>query len=268
MVPILPGDTNGGTSLTRPGTVPDRSDTVLVTSMTYNATGESNSQTNPGGIKTCLEYDAAGRQVKQILNCIDGSSSSSSSSSSSGPPASDDTNVTVETAYNADGNVKSITAVNSVTGNQVTTYVFGTTLSDSDIASSLLKRAEIYPDSDDVTDPLGNGADGIYDRIEFKYNEFGQMTKDYQAHGGVVNTGTTSNVQYWLCRRLGQHDPAHNDDLSQWARPDVRLRGGERQGRCVEPGRQSHRRRRELDTLGRLLIPGPIVVCRGGLHRA
>ncbi len=55
-------------------------------------------------------------------------SSSSSSSSSSGPFESDDTNVTVLTAYNADGNVSSITAVNSVTGDQTTQYVYGTTL--------------------------------------------------------------------------------------------------------------------------------------------
>ena len=44
------------------------------------------------------------------------SSSSSSSSSSSGPFESDDTNVTILTAYNPDGNVSSITAVNGVTG--------------------------------------------------------------------------------------------------------------------------------------------------------
>jgi YD repeat-containing protein len=167
--------TNGGSSLTRPSTVPNRSDTVLVTSMTHNSAGAVDSQTNPGGVKTCLEYDAAGRQVNQILNCI--GNSSSSSSSSSGPPDPDDTNVTIETAYNADGNIRSITAKNSVAGDQTTQYVYGTTLTDSGIASSLLKRAEIYPDSDDVADPLGNGSDGVYDRIEFKYNRKGEVTE-------------------------------------------------------------------------------------------
>jgi hypothetical protein len=52
-----------------------------------------------------------------------------------------------------------LTAVNSTTGNQVTKYVYGTTLTDSAIATSTLKRAEIYPDSDDVSSPLGDGTD-------------------------------------------------------------------------------------------------------------
>jgi len=267
--------TDGGSTPTRPDTIPECSDTVLVTSLTYNSAGQLSTQTNPGKIKTCFEYDAARRQVKQVLNCVDTSSSSSSSSSSGGLEP-DDTNVTVLTAYNADGNVSSITAKNSFTGDQTTQYVYGTTRSDSGIASSLLKRVEIYPDSDDTADPLGNGPDDVYDRIEFKYNrqsevteikdqnetvhafdydnlgrqthdrvtalgtgvdgavrristsyevrgmrekitswngetvgsgsvvndvqfsynDFGQITADYQAHGGTVNTSTTPKVQY------------------------------------------------------------------------
>ena len=49
----------------------------------------------------------------------------SSSSSSSGD--SDDANLTVETAYNADGLVSQVTALNPVTGDQTTKYVYGTT---------------------------------------------------------------------------------------------------------------------------------------------
>ncbi|MCI0534887.1 MAG: hypothetical protein L0Z50_06645 [Verrucomicrobiales bacterium] len=55
------------------------------------------------------------------------------------------------------------------TGHQLTKYVYGTTTSDSDVASFDLLRAVIYPDSDDVDSPLGNGADGVYDRVEYKY---------------------------------------------------------------------------------------------------
>ena len=256
--------TNGGSSLSRPNTIPARSDDVLVTSLEYNDAGQVATQTNPGGIKTCLEYDARSRQVKQIMNCIE-SSSSSSSSSSSDCPDSDDTNVTVETAYNADGNVASITAKNSTTGDQTTQYIYGTTLADSEIASSLLKRKEIYPDSVDDSDAiffkynrqgevtkitdqngtvhqfdydalgrqtqdrattLGTGVDGgvrristtfevrgmrqkissynsetvgsgsIVNEVQFAYNDFGQITKDYQAHGGAVNTSTSPKVQY------------------------------------------------------------------------
>jgi len=49
-------------------------------------------------------------------------------------------------------------------------FVDGATLTDSSIARSDLLRAEIYPDSDDVASPLGDGADATYDRLEYKYN--------------------------------------------------------------------------------------------------
>src|SRR6185436_15326540 len=80
--------------------------------------------------------------------------SSSSSSSGSDCEPSADVNVTVLTSYNSDGNVASLTALNSSTGDQVTQYVYGTTLDDSDIATSTLKRKEIYPDSVDEDDVI------------------------------------------------------------------------------------------------------------------
>ena len=172
--------------------------------------------------------------------------------------------MTVTTAYNSDGYVASITAFNSVTGNQTTQYVYGTTLSDSSLASSLLKRKEIYPDSvdsDDVIsfkynrqgevvevqdqngtvhnfdfDLLGRktqdrvttlgtsvdatirriassyevrgmhekitswsgeivGSGSVVNEVQFAYNDFAQITADYQSHSGTVNTSTTPKVQ-------------------------------------------------------------------------
>ena len=165
--------TNGGTELTRPGTIPERSDTVLVTTLAYNSAGQVSTQTNPAGIKTCFEYDAARRRTGLTLNCT-GAGSSSSSSSSGGCEPSDDVNVTVLTGFNADGNVASITAKNHVTADQVTQYVYGTTLDDADIASSLLKRAEVYPDSVDDDD-----------RIVFSYNRQREATKTTDQNGTV-----------------------------------------------------------------------------------
>ncbi|MEI8381047.1 MAG: RHS repeat-associated core domain-containing protein [Planctomycetota bacterium] len=150
--------TNGGTALSRPATIPASSDTTLVTLLAYDSTGQVATQTNPAGIVSRFEYDDAGHRTAVILNAS-GSSSSSSSSASGACEPSDDVNVTVLTGYNADGNVATITAKNHVTSDQVTQYVYGTTLTDSDIASSLLKRAEIYPDSVDDDD-----------RILFSYN--------------------------------------------------------------------------------------------------
>ncbi len=153
--------THGGTALSRSSTIPTRSDTVLVTSTDYDTAGNRSAVTDAAGMTTCFGYDDAGREVQRVMNC---ESSSGSSSSEGACDPSDDIDVTVQTAYNADGNVASITAVNPVTGNQTTEYVYGTTLSDSDVASSLLKRAEVYPDSVDGSD-----------RITFAYNRQGQV---------------------------------------------------------------------------------------------
>jgi RHS repeat-associated protein len=176
--------TNGGTALVRPATIPPRSDTCLVTSTAYDNAGQVQTTTDPAGMTTCFSYDAAGREVQRILNCqtlsssssaSSGSSASSSSSGVTGPcPASDDTNVTVLTAYNPDGNVSSVTAVNAATGNQVTQYTYGTTLFSSGIASSLLKVAEVYPDS------VGGS-----DQVSFTYNRQGEVTRVTDQNGTV-----------------------------------------------------------------------------------
>jgi RHS repeat-associated protein len=176
--------TNGGTALVRPATIPARSETCLVTSTAYDNAGQVQTTTDPAGMTTCFSYDAAGREIQRILNCqtlsssssaSSGSSASSSSSGVTGPcPASDDTNVTVLTAYNPDGNVSSVTAVNAATGNQVTQYTYGTTLASSGIASSLLKVAEVYPDS------VGGS-----DQVSFTYNRQDEVTTVTDQNGTV-----------------------------------------------------------------------------------
>ncbi len=148
--------TNGGSSLSRSATIPTRSDTILVTSTDFDSAGNRESMTDPSALQTDYEYDDVGRETKRVMN-------PSGSSSGSG---SVDTNITVHTAYNADGNVSSLTADNASTGNQVTEYVYGTTLSDSEVASSLLKRKEIYPDSTSSSDV-----------ILFEYNRQSDTTK-------------------------------------------------------------------------------------------
>src|SRR5207244_7264213 len=55
-----------------------------------------------------------------------------------------------------------------------TQYVYGTTLSDSGVASTLLKRAEVPPD------PAAPG-----DRTTFKYNRQGEVTEVTDRNGTV-----------------------------------------------------------------------------------
>jgi YD repeat-containing protein len=170
--------TNGGDDLERSDTVPARSDTILVTSTVYDAAGMVESVTDPAGMVVRTEYDDAGRRVRVIENYQEASSSSSSSSGSSGSeegcPASNDVNRTTEFAYTPDGALATLTAVNSETGDQVTTYTYGTTLSDSAVATSTLLRKVAYPDS------TGDG-----DTVKYACNRLGQQTTVTDQRGCV-----------------------------------------------------------------------------------
>jgi len=167
--------TYGGNNLTRPSTVADRSDTVLVGSIEYNDAGEAYKSIDPAGREDRREFDDAGRVTKSIQNYQDGVVDEDYA----------DEDVTVETTYNADGKVATLTAKNPTTGDQVTRYVYGTTLTDSAVARADLLRAEIYPDSDDTADPLGDGDDEVYDRVEFAYNRQGQPVAKKDQNGTV-----------------------------------------------------------------------------------
>ncbi|NUQ66465.1 MAG: hypothetical protein HUU20_28725, partial [Pirellulales bacterium] len=167
--------TNGGTALTRPSTVPARSDDVLVTSTEYDSTGQAYKTIDPAGREDRQFFDALGRTIKTVRNYVDGTVDADHQ----------DEDVTVEMTYNADGNLATLTAKNPTTGDQSTRYVYGTTLSDSGVARSDLLRAEIYPDSDDPADPLGDGQDEIYDRVEYRYNRQGERTEKKDQNGTV-----------------------------------------------------------------------------------
>ncbi|HQG48456.1 MAG TPA: hypothetical protein PK373_05155, partial [Sedimentisphaerales bacterium] len=167
--------TNGGSSLTRSDTVPTRSDDVLVSSTEYDSTGQAYKTTDPAGKEDRQEFDDAGRVLKTIQNYQDGVVNGDYP----------DEDVTVEMTYNADGQILTLTAKNPTTGDQITRYVYGTTLDDSAVARADLLRAEIYPDSDDTTDPLGNGSDGVYDRVEYSYNRQSERIEKTDQNGTV-----------------------------------------------------------------------------------
>jgi RHS repeat-associated protein len=158
--------TNGGGTFSRPDTIPARSDTVLVSSTSFDAAGNVAETVDPSGMVTRMEYDDAGRKTAVIENVQDGSSSSSSSSSGGdGCDPSDGENRTTRFTYTPDGQQATLTAVNPRTGDQTTTWSYGTTLDDSGIASSQLLRSVAYPDST-----------GGSDVVSYSYNRQGERT--------------------------------------------------------------------------------------------
>jgi RHS repeat-associated protein len=106
--------TNGGTAWTRPGTVPTRSDTALVTSQAYNAAGWVESTTDPRGIVSKTYYDNLGRTTKTIANYVDGL-------------VGDDNDITTEYTYNAVGQT-SLTSRRPDGSGQTTQWVYGVSL--------------------------------------------------------------------------------------------------------------------------------------------
>ena len=126
--------------------VPARSADELRTTYTYNTDGTLKEITDPKALVTRTEYDALGRRTRTIANYDDGSPSSLTA---------DDDQVVIY-GY-TDGLQTSITA-DLYSGDQTTTYTFGTTKGssgpDSKIATGHLLRKVQYPDSADATNDI------------------------------------------------------------------------------------------------------------------
>jgi len=153
--------TNAAASFIRPATIPASSATVLVSGTAYNSRGEAYQQTDPAGTVNQSVFDDAGRKTQLTENVVPGGTN---------PDQNRQTNYT----YNADGRMASLTAINSVTGNQVTTWIYGTTLSDSDIASNDLLSVKQLPDNA-----------GGSDEVTYEYNRQGQVKEIDDQNGSV-----------------------------------------------------------------------------------
>ncbi len=163
---------NGGSAVTRPQIIPASTDIVLVSRTTYDDAGQVERTTDPQGTVAGRSYDDLGRVVETIENLVDSPPSVS--------PA--DVNRTTLYAYALDGGLAMLTLKNSVTGDQVTRWIYGTTLVESGVASSSLLRAKIFPDSPEATDPLSPPTG---DRVEFAYNAQGQVLATTDQNGTV-----------------------------------------------------------------------------------
>ncbi len=174
--------TNGGSVPTRREVAPQRSDTILVSTNRYKDSGDANAVVDPMGIETRWENDQAGRRIRLIEGIASPYVVHASACSAAPYPPHPTPRVT-EFGWHPSGQLNKLTLVNAETGNQVTRWLFGTTLADSAIASNGLVRTKIYPESDDRPAPAADGPDGVYSRLEYRYNRQGQQTAFKDADG-------------------------------------------------------------------------------------
>jgi YD repeat-containing protein len=180
--------TNDGTTWTRPSTVPTPSDTILVTTFSYDPAGNQTGSTDPMGTVTFQAFDNAGRRLMLVENFIPDA------------PVAPDVNKTTNFAYNLDGNMITLTAVNPTTGNQVTQWVYGVTAAQgSALESNALVYQKIYPDGTETPPPItyiynrqGQPL-GMVDQAgtthAYSYDKFGRQTSDaVTSFGSGVDT--------------------------------------------------------------------------------
>jgi RHS repeat-associated protein len=148
----------------RPNNIPTRSDTVLVTTTAYDDAGRVYQVTDPKAIVTQTTYDNASRKTQTIEDYGTGT-----------------LNRTTNYTYTLDNLIATLTAVNSVTGNQATTYAYSSTLKTSGVARHDLLTYITYPDTG---------------RVGYTYNSQGeQVTVTDQR-------GTVHTLYYDLLGRL------------------------------------------------------------------
>jgi RHS repeat-associated protein len=154
--------TNGGTAYTRPPTVPDRSDTVLVMDYDYDPAGWLETTTDPKGIVSKTFYDNLGRVTKTIENYVDGA-----------PSDADDK--TVEYTYDPSGGVKTLKVDLPGSGQQTTQWVYGVT--GAQYSNDILKEVD-YPDP-------STGAPSLTDKDQYTVNALGQVVTATDRNGNV-----------------------------------------------------------------------------------
>jgi RHS repeat-associated protein len=161
--------TNGGRPYSRPATAPARSDTALVTTFSYDASGRVQDVTDPNGITARTLYDDFGRTTATIANFTGGA-----------PGAQAD--VTTLFSFDSSGRLASRTAVQAAgTPSQTTGYVYGVSSdTGSTIASNDIMAETRYPD------PV-SGLPSATDRDIYTSNALGERTS-FTDRAGTTHT--------------------------------------------------------------------------------
>ncbi|CAG0985620.1 hypothetical protein PHYC_02006 [Phycisphaerales bacterium] len=160
-------------------TVPSRSDTVLVTTTTYNDNGTVLEVSDPNSLETRWAYDDSGRKVTEIRNYVNGTPSS----------ATGDDDVFTRFIYD-DGHMTQMWTDEDGDGvqdatDEITTYTYGVTkgasFPNSQIAHGSLLQKVTYP-ADHPSAPAR------VDYVTYAYNALGQQIWVNDQTGGEIKT--------------------------------------------------------------------------------
>lgn len=187
-------------AFSRPSTAPSSSNSILVSETSYHPAGEIEDSTDPAGLITRNTYDDAGRITKTVTN-----------------PGNTPTEQ-VDTTYAANGQIKTLKATNSTTGDQTTTYTYGVTSPDSKIASNDLLASVTYPDNGlEVYEYNRQGQhikftdqnDSVHD---YSFDDLGRQTEDkvtLASGSDVSNSVLRISMSYDNRQRL-EHITSHD----------------------------------------------------------
>lgn len=161
--------TNGGTSYSAGSVVPSRSDTVLVTSYSYDAAGRTRDVTDPKGLITRYSYDMLGRTTEVTENYTTGTATGSS-------------NRITRYFYNGSNNVTEMWSIQpGTTNNQQTEFVYGvgTNTSSGIFSNELLYKIK-------HTDPSSGLASTSSSQQEtYAYNALGEVILSVDRNGTI-----------------------------------------------------------------------------------
>ncbi|MGH9205538.1 MAG: hypothetical protein ACRD1G_03105, partial [Acidimicrobiales bacterium] len=245
--------TNGGTSWTRPTTVPTVSDTVLVTTDAYGPPGWLQDVTDPRGLDERTIYDNLGRKVKVIENYT-------------GNPETTTSDVATEYTYDGDNHTITIQADEPGGAYQRTGYVYGVTTTAGDgINSNDLLSAVQHPDpttgnpsssqqdtylvnalgdstqftdrdgnvhqysydvlgrqTSDQVSTLGTGVDGTIRRIDTSYDGQGNvfLTTSYSSTAGTTIVNQVEDLYNGYGQLTNQYQ-SHSGAVNTSSTPEV-----------------------------------------------
>ena len=200
--------TNGGTPIIAVENAYAWSSAPIVNTAEYDEAGRVWFATDPNGVPTLYEYDLLGRTTRTVEAYSDDSPS----------PTNDRTTLY---AYNANGQVTSVTAKLTTTAFQTTNYIYGVNTGTGAGGGSLINSNDLLLEVRYPIDDTGLPSTDVADQQRYKYNALGDRTSFTDQNGTIHEyvydvlgretddkvTTLGTNVDGWARRRTTTYLP-------------------------------------------------------------